>query len=80
MKKMTTLCLALALTCATEAGATPDKQPKLEGQTDSSMGRGRVQAHARKAPPPCDFSTWASGLPMAAPRAVGNDPISSVTT
>lgn len=30
MKKMTTLCLALALTCATEAGATTDKQPKLK--------------------------------------------------
>ena len=25
LKKMTTLCLALALTCATEAGATTDK-------------------------------------------------------
>lgn len=32
MKKMTTLCLALALTCATEAGATTDKQPKLKGR------------------------------------------------
>lgn len=32
MKKMTTLCLALALTCTTEAGATPDKQPKLKGR------------------------------------------------
>lgn len=29
---MTTLCLALALTCATEAGATTDKQPKLKGR------------------------------------------------
>lgn len=32
MKKMTTLCLALALTCATEAGATTDKQPKMKGR------------------------------------------------
>lgn len=31
MKKMTTLCLALALTCATEAGATTDK-PLDKGQ------------------------------------------------
>lgn len=61
MKKMTTLCLALALTCATEAGATTDKQPKLKGR--QQHGAWPYQAHARKAPPPCDFSTWASGLP-----------------
>lgn len=38
MKKMTTLCLALALTCATEAGATPDKQPKLKGRQTAAWG------------------------------------------
>lgn len=38
MKKMTTLCLALALTCATEAGATTDKQPKLKGRQTVAWG------------------------------------------
>ena len=38
MKKMTTLCLALALTGATEAGATPDKQPKLKGRQTAAWG------------------------------------------
>ncbi len=38
MKKMTMLCLALALTCATEAGATTDKQPKLKGRQTAAWG------------------------------------------
>lgn len=38
MKKMTTLCLALALTYATEAGATTDKQPKLKGKQTAAWG------------------------------------------
>ena len=79
MKKMTTLCLALALTCATEAGATTDKQPKLKGRQTVAWGVA-VPGSRTQSASAMRFLNMALGAPMAAPRAVGNDPVSSVTT
>lgn len=79
MKKMTTLCLALALTCATEAGATPDKQPKLKGRQTAAWGVA-VPGSRTQSASAMRFLNMGLGAPMAAPRAVGNDPVSSVTT
>lgn len=76
MKKMTTLCLALALTLTTEAGATPDKQPKLKQQ----HGGVAVPGSRTQSASAMRFLNMGLGAPMAAPRAVGNDPVSSVTT
>lgn len=79
MKKMTTLCLALALTCATEAGATTDKQPKLKGRQTAAWGVA-VPGSRTQSASAMRFLNMGLGAPMAAPRAVGNDPVSSVTT
>ena len=79
MKKMTTLCLALALTCATEAGATTDKQPKLKGRQTVAWGVA-VPGSRTQSASAMRFLNMGLGAPMAAPRAVGNDPVSSVTT
>lgn len=79
MKKMTTLCLALALTCATEAGATTDKQPKLKGRQTIAWGVA-VPGSRTQSASAMRFLNMGLGAPMAAPRAVGNDPVSSVTT
>lgn len=79
MKKMTTLCLALALTCTTEAGATPDKQPKLKGRQTAAWGVA-VPGSRTQSASAMRFLNMGLGAPMAAPRAVGNDPVSSVTT
>lgn len=79
MKKMTTLCLALALTCATEAGATTDKQPKLKGRQTAAWGVA-VPGSRTQSASTMRFLNMGLGAPMAAPRAVGNDPVSSVTT
>ena len=79
MKKMTTLCLALALTCATEAGATTDKQPKLKGSQTAAWGVA-VPGSRTQSASAMRFLNMGLGAPMAAPRAVGNDPVSSVTT
>lgn len=64
MKKMTTLCLALALTCATEAGATTDKQPKLKGRQTVAWAW-PYQAHGSRtqSASAMRFLKWASGLP-----------------
>lgn len=79
MKKMTTLCLALALTCATEAGATTDKQPKLKGRQTAAWGVA-VPGSRTQSASAMRFLNMGLGAPMAAPRAVGNAPVSSVTT
>lgn len=79
MKKMTTLCLALALTCATEAGATTDKQPKLKGRQTAAWGVA-VPGSRTQSASAMRFLNMGLGAPMAAPRAVGNDPVSSITT
>lgn len=79
MKKMTTLCLALSLTCATEAGATTDKQPKLKGRQTAAWGVA-VPGSRTQSASAMRFLNMGLGAPMAAPRAVGNDPVSSVTT
>lgn len=79
MKKMTTLCLALALTCATEAGATTDKQPKLKGRQTAAWSVA-VPGSRTQSASAMRFLNMGLGAPMAAPRAVGNDPVSSVTT
>ena len=70
MKKMTTLCLALALTCATEAGATPDKQPKLKGRQTAAWGVA-VPGSRTQSASAMRFLNMGLGAPMAAPRAVG---------
>lgn len=64
MKKMTTLCLALALTCATEAGATTDKQPKLKGRQTAAGGVAVPGSRTQSASAMRFLNmTWASGLP-----------------
>ena len=74
MKKMTTLCLALALTCATETGATTDNEGQTVAWGVAIPGSRTQSASAMR------FLNMGLGAPMAAPRAVGNDPVSSVTT
>lgn len=79
MKKMTTLCLALALTCATEVRSNDRQAAQTEGQTDTAWGVA-VPGSRTQSASAMRFLNMGLGAPMAAPRAVGNDPVSSVTT
>ena len=79
MKKMTTLCLALALTCTTEAGATPDKQPKLKGRQTARRGVA-VPGSRTQSASAMRFLNMGLGLPWQLRAPWRNDPVSSVTT
>lgn len=61
------------------AGATPDKQPKQKGRQTAAWGVA-VPGSRTQSASAMRFLNMGLGAPMAAPRTVGNDPVSSVTT